>query len=55
MVTHSIEQEQTEPKRLSLETIIYVEKQRLNKYEPFYAIMNRVIDKAKAFDKRIGK
>ena len=52
MVTHSEELTQTEPKRLSLESIEYVESQRLSKYEPFYAIMNRVIDKAKALDKK---
>ena len=44
-------QDEKEVQRVSSDTVQYVESMRLSKYEPFYAIMDRVIDKAKALDK----
>lgn len=42
---------ETETQRLRLEDVEYIESHRLSKYEPFYAIASRVIDKARLCDK----
>ena len=44
---------ETETQRLTKEFIDYAESLRESKYEPFYSIANRIMGRAKAFDKRV--